>query len=62
MEQNGSSTGEYLLREFLRTESRSRKKMVLHCGRYISSTMKNNTLLDIPEIILQDEEIQVCLE
>ena len=26
--------------EFLRTESRSRKKMVLHCGRYTSSIMK----------------------
>lgn len=58
---NGSSTGEYLL-GILENRIPEQKKNGVTLRQVYQQHYENNTLPDIPEIILQDEEIQVCLE
>ena len=58
---NGSSTGEYLL-GILENRIPEQEKNGVTLRQVYQQHYENNTLLDIPEIILQDEEIQVCLE
>ena len=58
---NGSSTGEYLL-GILENRIPEQEKNGVTLRQVYQQHYENNTLPDIPEIILQDEEIQVCLE
>lgn len=58
---NGSSTGEYLL-GILENRIPEQEKNGVTLRQVYQEHYENNTLPDIPEIILQDEEIQVCLE
>ena len=58
---NGSSTGEYLL-GILENRIPEQEKNGVTLRQVYQQNYENNTLPDIPEIILQDEEIQVCLE
>lgn len=55
---NGSSTGEYLL-GILENRIPEQEKNGVTLRQVYQQHYENNTLLDIPEIILQDEEIQV---
>lgn len=58
---NGSSTGEYLL-GILENRIPEQEKNGVTLRQVYQQHYENNTLPDIPEIILQGEEIQVCLE
>ena len=58
---NGSSTGEYLL-GILENRIPDQEENGVTLRQVYQQHYENNTLPDIPEIILQDEEIQVCLE
>lgn len=58
---NGSSTGEYLL-GILENRIPEQEKNGVTLRQVYQQHYENNTLPDIPEITLQDEEIQVCLE
>ena len=58
---NGSSTGEYLL-GILENRIPEQEKNGVTLRQVYQQHYENNTLPGIPEIILQDEEIQVCLE
>lgn len=58
---NGSSTGEYLL-GILENRIPEQEKNGVTLRQVYQQHYENNTWPDIPEIILQGEEIQVCLE